>query len=121
MLVPTLISFLVLVATMITSAFFLFSSSVTDITNEQTLLTSQQVLTNYESYFDSVITVSNNVLGTYSNIKSSDIESGMFLGRYPMKYGMIDEGKMKLECNKLFRSLDMNVNPSTIMRTMDSF
>jgi len=77
LLVPTLISFLVLVATMITSAFFLFSSSVTDITNEQTLLTSQQVLTNYESYFDSVITVSNNVLGTYSNIKSSDIESGM--------------------------------------------
>ena len=46
------------------------------------------------------------------------VADNMFLGRYPMKYGMIDEGKMKLECNKLFRSLDMNVNPSTIMRTM---
>jgi two-component system, sensor histidine kinase YesM len=77
LIIPTLFSFLVMVATMILSAFFLFSSSVTTITNDQTLVASQQVLTNYESYFDSVITVSNNVLGTYSNIKSSDIESGM--------------------------------------------
>jgi methyl-galactoside transport system ATP-binding protein len=46
------------------------------------------------------------------------VVDNMFLGRYPTKFGMIDEGVMKVKCNKLFRSLDMNVNPSTIMRTM---
>jgi methyl-galactoside transport system ATP-binding protein len=46
------------------------------------------------------------------------VADNMFLGRFPTKFGMIDEAKMKLECNKLFRSLGMNVNPSTIMRTM---
>jgi methyl-galactoside transport system ATP-binding protein len=46
------------------------------------------------------------------------VADNMFLGRYPLRFGMIDEAKIKLECNKLFRSLGMNVNPSTVMRTM---
>jgi len=46
------------------------------------------------------------------------VADNVFLGRYPTKYGIVDEGKMKVECNKLFRSLGMNINPSTIMRTM---
>jgi two-component system sensor histidine kinase YesM len=77
LIVPTSLAFVTLVAAMILTAYFLFSSSVTSSTNEQTLATSQQVLTNYESYFDSVITVSNNVLGHYSNAEETTIESEM--------------------------------------------
>lgn len=75
LIVPTSLAFVTLVVTMILTAYFLFSSSVTTSTNEQTLATSQQVLTNYESYFDSVITVSNNVLGHYSNVDKGASES----------------------------------------------
>lgn len=77
LIVPTSIAFVTLVAAMIFTAYFQFFSSVTSSTNEQTLATSQQVLTNYESYFDSVITVSNNVLGHYSNADKTGIESSM--------------------------------------------
>jgi HAMP domain-containing protein len=77
LIVPTSIAFVTLVAAMIFTAYFQFFSSVTSSTNEQTLATSQQVLTNYESYFDSVITVSNNVLGRYSNADKTGIESSM--------------------------------------------
>ena len=35
------------------------------------------------------------------------VADNMFLGRYPIRFGMIDEAKIKLECNKLFRSLGM--------------
>lgn len=46
------------------------------------------------------------------------VADNMFLGRFPTRYGIVDEAKMKFECNKLFRSLDMAVNPSMIMRSM---
>lgn len=75
LILPTSLAFVALVATMILSAFFLFSTSVTSSTNEQTLTASQQVLANYETYFDSVITVSNNVLGAYSNATGTDLSS----------------------------------------------
>ncbi len=42
----------------------------------------------------------------------------LFLGRYPKKFGVIDEAKMLKDANNLFASLNMNVNPRTIMRTM---
>jgi len=77
---PTSLAFVFLLTTMILSAFFLFSTSVTSSTNEQTLAASEQVLANYESYFDSVITVSNNVLGTYSN--ASEITLAKDMGDY---------------------------------------
>lgn len=77
LIAPTSVAFVTLVVAMILTAYFLFSSSVTNSTNEQTLATSQQVLTNYESYFDSVITVSNNVLGRYSNADETNLENEM--------------------------------------------
>ncbi|MCI1208496.1 MAG: sugar ABC transporter ATP-binding protein [Treponema sp.] len=46
------------------------------------------------------------------------VTDNLFLGRYPLKFGIIDEARMLKECNNLFASLKMNVNPSTVMRTM---
>lgn len=46
------------------------------------------------------------------------VTDNLFLGRYPLKFGIIDEKKMFREANKLFSSLNMSVNPNTIMRTM---
>lgn len=46
------------------------------------------------------------------------VTDNLFLGRYPLKAGVIDEGRMLKEANNLFASLGMNVNPTTVMRTM---
>ena len=46
------------------------------------------------------------------------VADNMFLGRYPTKFGVIDEKRMARECNKLFASLGLGVNPNTVMRTM---
>ena len=46
------------------------------------------------------------------------VTDNLFLGRYPTRAGIIDEAKMLKDANKLFASLNMNVNPSTRMRTM---
>ncbi len=46
------------------------------------------------------------------------VMDNMFLGRYPTKYGVINEKKMYEACNNLFASLNMDVNPKQIMRTM---
>ena len=48
-----------------------------------------------------------------------NVMDNLFLGRYPTnKYGIIDEKKMYDECIKLFSSLNMNVDPKQLMRTM---
>ncbi len=46
------------------------------------------------------------------------VADNLFLGRYPKKFGVIDEAKMERESNKLFSSLSMNINCRTVMRTM---
>ncbi len=46
------------------------------------------------------------------------VGDNLFLGRYPTKFGVIDEDKIDKKCKTLFRTLKMNVNPKTIMRTM---
>ena len=46
------------------------------------------------------------------------VTDNLFLGRYPTKFGIIDEHRMLKEANKLFASLGMNVNPTTVMRSM---
>ena len=46
------------------------------------------------------------------------VTDNLFLGRYPKKFGVIDEAKMEREANKLFSSLNMNINSKAIMRTM---
>lgn len=42
----------------------------------------------------------------------------MFLGRYPTKFGMVDEDKMLKDCISIFSYLEMNVDPQKVMRTM---
>ncbi len=46
------------------------------------------------------------------------VTDNIFLGRYPTRNGVIDERKMLQDTNNLFASLNMNVNPKAIMRTM---
>ena len=46
------------------------------------------------------------------------VTDNLFLGRYPTKFGVIDEAKMEKEANRLFASLNMNINCKTVMRTM---
>ena len=48
-----------------------------------------------------------------------NVMDNLFLGRYPTnKFGIIDEKKMYDECISLFSSLNMNVDPKQLMRTM---
>ncbi|WP_028973105.1 sugar ABC transporter ATP-binding protein [Spirochaeta cellobiosiphila] len=46
------------------------------------------------------------------------VSDNLFLGRYPKKFGIIDEARMLEESIELFSSLKMNVNPGTVMRSM---
>lgn len=46
------------------------------------------------------------------------VTDNLFLGRYPTHLGIVDEIKMFESAHSLFSSLNMNVNPKTIMRTM---
>lgn len=46
------------------------------------------------------------------------VTDNLFLGRYPTNLGIVDEIKMFESASSLFASLNMNVNPKTIMRTM---
>ncbi len=46
------------------------------------------------------------------------VTDNLFLGRYPTKMGVVDEARMFKDSIKLFASLNINVNPRTIMRTM---
>ena len=46
------------------------------------------------------------------------VADNLFLGRYPTKYGLINEKKMQEESTKLFNSLNMTVNPKPVMKTM---
>jgi len=46
------------------------------------------------------------------------VMDNMFLGRYPTHFGVINEKKMYEACIRLFASLNMDVNPKQIMRTM---
>lgn len=46
------------------------------------------------------------------------VMDNLYLGRYPKRFGVIDEAKMLKDSVKLFNSLNMNVDPRTIMRSM---
>jgi hypothetical protein len=95
-----------LVAAMIAAAFSLFSTSVTSSTNEQTLAASEQVLANYETYFDSVITVSNNVLGTYSN--ASDASETALAQNMASYFDTLETFKAEILNMSLYKAKDAN-------------
>lgn len=46
------------------------------------------------------------------------VVDNLYLGRYPLRFGVVDEARMLKEANNLFASLKMNVDPKTVMRTM---
>jgi two-component system sensor histidine kinase YesM len=72
LLAPTSAAFVVMVAAMVGSAYLLYSSNVIKSSDDQMEATSDQVLNNYETYFDSVLTVSNNVISTYNAQSKGD-------------------------------------------------
>lgn len=47
-----------------------------------------------------------------------NIKDNLFLGRYPKKYGLVDEKRMEDEANHLFKRLGMSFNLNVPMRTM---
>lgn len=46
------------------------------------------------------------------------VTDNLFLGRYPTKYGVIDEKSMYKEAKALFRRLNMDVDPNMLMNKM---
>ena len=46
------------------------------------------------------------------------VADNLFLGRYPVKFGMVDEAKMFDDCSALFARLKIRVNPRTILRKL---
>ncbi|MGP1430864.1 MAG: sugar ABC transporter ATP-binding protein [Treponema sp.] len=46
------------------------------------------------------------------------VMDNLFLGRYPTRFGAVNETKMQKDTDSLFASLGMSVNARTIMRTM---
>lgn len=46
------------------------------------------------------------------------VSDNLFLGRYPTKFKVINEKKIQENCHQLFSSLNMDVDPKRIMRTM---
>ena len=46
------------------------------------------------------------------------VMDNLFLGRYPVRFGAVNETKMQKDTDALFASLGMSVNARTIMRTM---
>ena len=46
-----------------------------------------------------------------NQVLQRDIMDNMWLGRFPLKYGMIDRKKMYVDTENIFKELDINVNP----------
>ena len=57
----TTLGFAIFLAVILTSASIIYSTSISNIYNEQIITTSKQVVANYEAYFDSAIEVSNSL------------------------------------------------------------
>ena len=64
----TTLGFAIFLAVILTSATIIYSTSISNIYNEQIITTSKQVVANYEAYFDSAIEVSNSLQTKIDNI-----------------------------------------------------
>ena len=47
-----------------------------------------------------------------------NVMDNIWLGRYPTKFGMVSESKMLKDTQDVFKNLEIDVNPKTIMSTM---
>lgn len=77
LVVPTTVVFIGFVVAMIISAYSLYSNRVKSQATNQMDATSNQVLKNYETYFDSVVSVSDSILGSYNSSVEATRESYM--------------------------------------------
>ena len=46
------------------------------------------------------------------------VADNLYLGRYPTKFGIVDEAKMFEDCISLFKSLNMSINPHEKLRNL---
>lgn len=46
------------------------------------------------------------------------IADNMFLGRFPTKFGVVNEAKMASECNRIFNDLGLSFNPKEIIKNL---
>ncbi len=74
LIVPTSFLFLLMVGGLALSAFFIYSSNVRNSSYTQMEATSEQVLRNYETYFDSAVQVSDGIYSKYATL--SPLDSG---------------------------------------------
>lgn len=67
LLIATILPFIFFNAILAVSSYFLYSNNVKSITNTQILSSSKQLLNNYETYFETVISVSNSIEAKVEN------------------------------------------------------
>jgi two-component system, sensor histidine kinase YesM len=77
LILPISIAFGIFTTVLVSTAYILYSNEVTNTTNQQVDETCQQILSNYESYFDSVIVSSSNVIGKYSAVETTQMKDTM--------------------------------------------
>jgi two-component system sensor histidine kinase YesM len=77
LIVPTSLAFTFFIAGLVTTASVLYANNVSTNSDTQMLATSKQILTNYETYFDSVLTVSNNISSEYGSLETEAMASSL--------------------------------------------
>jgi two-component system sensor histidine kinase YesM len=77
LIVPTSLAFTFFIAGLVTTASVLYANNVSDNSDTQMLATSKQILANYETYFDSVLTVSNNISSEYGSLEPETMAASL--------------------------------------------
>lgn len=71
----TTIAFILFISTIVVTAFSLYSQNVTSLVNEQITSSNREIISNYETYFSSVIGISNKIQIKIDNINVDDHKS----------------------------------------------
>ncbi|CAM3206333.1 galactose/methyl galactoside ABC transporter ATP-binding protein MglA [Streptobacillus ratti] len=53
-----------------------------------------------------------------NQVLQRNVMDNIWLGRYPVKYGMVDEKKMYEDTLEIFKNLDININPKAKVSTL---
>jgi two-component system sensor histidine kinase YesM len=123
LIVPTSIVFSGFIIAMILSAYTLYFNSVTNQATTQMDATSNQVLKNYESYFDSVVSVSDSILSTYNSTDETnkkDTISTYFDTIKSVKTEILDMSLYKASDGSIISS-DSGSSPSNVGTSTDWF
>lgn len=100
LIVPTTLLFTGFVVVLSGVAYGVYSSGVTEQSYSQMEATSDQVLTNYETYFSSAVTVAEGAMERYSNLDASQT------GELPLYFDTLKELKPEIVSVSLFSSID---------------